>query len=59
MLATRTPRRLAALGATLMIAAVPAAAQATQKHAMKHNTMKHHHAMKHHPAMKHGAMKKS
>jgi hypothetical protein len=55
MFSTRTPRRLAALGATLMIAAVPAVAQA-KSHSMKHHSMKHH-AMKHH-AMK-PAMKKS
>jgi hypothetical protein len=51
---TPTKHRLVALGASIMIlAAVPAAAQASGKHAMKHNSMKHHHAMKHH------AMKKS
>jgi hypothetical protein len=46
--------RLVAFGASLLIlAGVPAAAQAS-KPAMKHHpAMKKHHAMMHHPGMKH------
>ena len=53
MHSTPIQHRLVALAASLAIlVAVPAAAQASGKHSMKHNSMKHH-------TMKHHAMKKS
>jgi hypothetical protein len=58
MHSTRIPHRLVALAASLaLLAAVPAAAQASSNGSMKHHpAMKKHHAMKH-KAMKHHAMK--
>lgn len=53
---TGSTHRLVALGASLVVlAGIPAGAQAASHPAMKHPAMKHHHhhAMKHHPAMKH------
>jgi hypothetical protein len=55
MRTNRRPRQLAALGACIaLLGALPAAAQASGSHAMKHHTKKHHHAMRHHHAMKKG-----